>query len=146
MKKPSNERKLEAQIKTAQRNVKSLSSRYNAAIRHRDSLERKLEKVVAANTRKVIGKKGSYGVKFTRRKYLNKIKGPRGLVSCPGDFRVSDRRFATLKEANHHGKRFVEIENHKSYSVFRSNDKVNAYVNWKTGKTNPLIGLKRTNR
>lgn len=144
--KPSNERKLESQIKTAKRNIKLLSSRYNAAIRHRESLERKLERVIAANAKKAVGKKGSYGVKFVRRKYITKIKGPRGWVNCPGTSRESERRFATTKEAHHHGKRFVEIENHKSYSVFKSNDKVNAYVNWKTGKTNPLIGLKRTNR
>jgi hypothetical protein len=144
--KPSNERKLESQIKTAARNIKLLGSRYNAAIRHREALERKLEKVVAANQRKVIGRSKSFGVKFNRRKYINKIKGPKGWVACPGLVRESQRRFATIKEANHHGQRFVEIENHKSYSVFTSKDKVNAYVNWRSGKTNPLIGLKRTNR
>lgn len=144
--KPSNERKLEAQIKTAKRIIKSLSGRYNKAIRNREVLERKLEKTIASNTKAVIGKKGSYGVKFNRRKHIDKIRGPRGWVACPGLVRESQRRFATFKEAAHHGKRFTEIENHKSFSVFKSKDRVNAYVNWKTGKTNPLIGLKRTDR
>lgn len=147
MKKPSNITRLEAQIKRAKSNVKVLSKRYNAALNQVAKLERTLDKTHAANQKKALGRGGlSFGVKFTRRKYIKQIKGPKGWVDSPGNFRVSERRFATSKEANHHGKRFVEIEGHKSYSVFRSKDKVNAYVNWKTGKTNPLIGLKRTDR
>lgn len=58
----------------------------------------------------------------------------------------SKRRFATHEEATHHGRRFMSIEKHLGFYVTETRDPVNAYVNKVTGKTNPEIGKKRTNR
>jgi len=58
----------------------------------------------------------------------------------------SKRRFATHDEATHHGRRFMAIEKHLGFYVTQTKDPVNAYVNKVTGKTNPEIGKKRTNR
>jgi hypothetical protein len=58
----------------------------------------------------------------------------------------SPRRFATKREALHHGVRFTQIEKHLGFYVTVSSSRPNAVVNWKTGKTNPVIGAGRTNR
>ncbi len=58
----------------------------------------------------------------------------------------SKRRFATYDEATHHGRRFMAIEKHLGFYVTETFDRVNAYVNKVTGKTNPEIGKARTNR
>ena len=60
----------------------------------------------------------------------------------------SRRRFATIDEANEHGSRFnkrkakgSKVEGsagHIGFFVVKTNDPVNASVNWDTGLTNPL--------
>jgi hypothetical protein len=144
--------RLIGQIKKAKIKLKVLTSKMKLATKSVTSAARDLERMESKLVKlqgkaKLAGKGGvSFGVEFTRARYLNQIRGPRGWVDSPGRLRRSERRFATRKEAEHHGKRFTKIEGHKSFRVFESNDPVNAYVNWKTGKTNPVIGLKRTNR
>lgn len=60
---------------------------------------------------------------------------------------LSPRRFRTRAEAVQHGARFVQIEpKHTGFHVSETYDRVNAYINAATGKTNPEIGKKRTNR
>ncbi len=74
----------------------------------------------------------SYGVTFIRRKALKK-------AAQKGELRTSQRRFSSRKEAEHHAKRFQKIHKHKDYSVCVVNKRANAWVNWKTGKTNPAL-------
>lgn len=74
----------------------------------------------------------SYGVTFIRRKALKKVRQK-------GELRTSDRRFSSRKEAEHHAKRFQKIHKHKDYSVCVVDKRANAWVNWKTGKTNPAL-------
>lgn len=100
----------------------------------------------AAQARALKTQRTSFGVRYERRRYLRKIRGANGLISSPGSSRTSDRRFATAKEATHHGKRFKRIERHVSFTVVKDFRRPNAWVNWKTGKTNPVIGARRTNR
>lgn len=91
----------------------------------------------------------SYGVLFVRSKPITKAKGATGTTTArdPGEVVVeSVRRFGSAKEATIHGKRFKRIEKHQSFFVTFTNQKPNAWVNYRTGKTNPLIGAKRTNR
>jgi hypothetical protein len=70
----------------------------------------------------------SYGVTFQRSKAVN------GEVIL-----TSTRTFTTEDEAIHHGERFSEKHGHAGFTVVPSNNKANAWVNWKTGKTNPAI-------
>lgn len=80
--------------------------------------------------------KFSFSVVFVRRKELTKTKRtPKGLSF------TSVRRFSTQKEATQHGRRFAKKHNHKSFHVIEVSKKANAWINWKTGKTNPVIGL-----
>lgn len=74
----------------------------------------------------------SYGVHFERRKVLRKVKSP-------GAICVSVRRFTSRKEADQHGKRFSKKHGHRGYDVVRTSKRANAWVNWKTGKTNPVL-------
>lgn len=72
----------------------------------------------------------SYGVHFERRKSLKEVRSP-------GAICVSQRRFSSRKEAEQHGKRFAKKHHHKGFDVVRVNKRANAWINWKTGKTNP---------
>ncbi len=92
------------------------------------------DKPVPAIARKINNQKFSFGVKFTRKKVLRKVKNP-GLTF------TSQRRFATKAEASTHGRRFQKKHGHKSFEVVRVNKRANAWVNPRTGKTNPVIGL-----
>ncbi len=76
--------------------------------------------------------KFSYQATFVRRKALRKVKQK-------GEIRTSSRRFSSLKEATQHAKRFSKIHRHRSYKVARVNKRANAWVNWRTGKTNPEL-------
>jgi hypothetical protein len=87
-----------------------------------------------------------FGVVFERAKYLNQVRGPRGWVDSPGLRVTSTRRFKTPAEAFQHAKRFNRIEGHVGFTVTVQAGRPNAYINWRTGKTNPLIGCKRTDR
>jgi len=74
----------------------------------------------------------SYGVHFERAKVLRKVRSP-------GAICVSQRRFSSRKEAEQHGKRFARLHRHKGFDVVRVNKRANAWINWKTGKTNPTL-------
>lgn len=74
----------------------------------------------------------SFGVYFERRKALRKVR-------CKGLINKSTRRFSSAKEANQHGKRFAKIHKHVGFTVVKLGQKANAWINWKTGKTNPAI-------
>lgn len=74
----------------------------------------------------------SFGVYFERRKALKKVRSP-GLV-CK-----SLRRFGSRKEALQHGKRFTRIHKHKGFKIVVLNQRPNAWINWRTGKTNPVL-------
>ncbi len=126
--------------KTKKKSLRSRAKRVVKITRRPRVVKRK---PVKAKRKAPARKNVSYGVKFVRRKPLSEIRGPNGWVRSPGSTRQSDRRFATRKEAEQHGKRFTKIEKHKSFSVFASTGKVNASINWRTGKTNPVIGLGR---
>ena len=103
-----------------------------------------------AQQRKSFLKSISFGVLFVRSKPINKAKGSNGKMTearNPGQHVVlSVRRFGSSEEANIHGRRFKRIEGHHAFYVVILKSKPNAWVNLKTGKTNPLIGAKRTNR
>jgi hypothetical protein len=94
--------------------------------------------------------KTSFGVLFVRAKAITTVrnaKNARVPAPSPGSLVVtSARRFGTSKEAQHHGKRFKRIEKHQAFHVIFVEKGPNAFVNFATGKTNPLIGRKRTNR
>ena len=83
----------------------------------------------------------SFAVNFVRAKSINAD----GSINTHR-LNPSKRRFATIEEARHHGSRFVTIEKHLGFYVTKTTDPVNAWVNQGTGKTNPEIGKKRTNR
>ncbi len=105
-------RKLEAEIKTI-----------NAAIAKIDEVES--GNVPAPEIAALIAKqKFSYGVEFVRKN---------------GKVVVSQRRFSSSKEAKQHGTRFTAKHAHKDFAVVRINKRANAWINWKTGKTNPVI-------
>lgn len=72
----------------------------------------------------------SFGVAFIRRKANRRGEA----------VKVSTRRFSSVKEANQHGKRFTRKHGHKDFLVTYVQARANAWVNWKTGKTNPVIG------
>lgn len=76
----------------------------------------------------------SFTVYFQCRKALRQVR-VKGLVN------KSQRRFGSRKEAIQHGKRFTKIWKHKGYAVVKVAKRANAWINWRTGKTNPVIGL-----
>jgi hypothetical protein len=75
----------------------------------------------------------SFAVVFVRRKALNKPKNKKKGVSF-----TSDRRFATMKEAAQHGRRFKVKHKHESFHAIKVSKKANSWINWSTGKTNPV--------
>lgn len=99
--------------------------------------------------RDALRRKTSFGVLFIRKAAIKKSLGKNGYTAARNAGRVdvvSARRFGSQKEALHHGKRFKRIEGHVAFYVIQVNAKPNAWVNWNTGKTNPVIGAGRTNR
>ena len=120
---------------------KALVAKMASITKQYDSLEVQLSKVLEIKTgdrptpdiaRLIKTQAFSYGVHFERRKVLRKVKSP-------GAICVSQRRFATRKEALQHGKRFTKIQKHVGFDVVRTNKKANAWINWVTGKTNPVL-------
>ncbi len=83
----------------------------------------------------------SFAVYYIRK---NQVRSDGSVVTHKNN--PSKRRFATEDEANHHARRFVKIEGHVGFWLQKRAEAVNAYVNKVTGKTNPEIGKKRTNR
>lgn len=75
----------------------------------------------------------SFAVVFVRSKEPTKPKNKRLGLSF-----TSDRRFATLKEANQHGYRFKSKHRHAGYHTIKVAKRANSWVNWATGKTNPV--------
>ena len=51
----------------------------------------------------------------------------------------SNRRFTLPKEANQHGTRFSKKHRHAGFVVVQVSKKANAWINWTTGKTNPVV-------
>lgn len=104
----------------------------------------------AAQARALRTRKTSFGIVYFRSKAIKTVKnknGDRVAARSPGKLEVpSARRFGSEKEANRHARRFVKIEGHKGYKIKQVNKRPNAWVNLKTGRTNPLIGRKRTHR
>ena len=89
----------------------------------------------------------SFAIRFIRAKALTEVKGPGGWQPSPGLTVVSERTFGTAEEAKQHAERFQKIEGHQGYEIYKDTSRsVNAWINQETGKTNPVIGLKRTNR
>lgn len=74
----------------------------------------------------------SFTVHFERNKVLRKVRSPGAVCK-------SLRRFTSRKEAIQHGKRFSRIHRHKGYEVVRVAKRANAWINWRTGKTNPVL-------
>ena len=83
----------------------------------------------------------SYAVRFVRPK---DVRSDGSIASRKR--RYSPRRFRTEAEAKHHGARFSRIEGHVGFVVGKVIEPVNAWVNEFTGRTNPEIGKKRTDR
>jgi hypothetical protein len=87
----------------------------------------------AEQERRIATQRFSFEVHFERRKALKKGRSP-------GEIGVSQRRFSSPKEANQHGTRFTKIQKHKGFYVVQVQKRANAWINWATGKTNPVIG------
>lgn len=83
----------------------------------------------------------SWAVFYVRK---NQIRSDGSVIAHKNN--PSKRRFATEAEAIHHASRFVKIEGHVGFWTQKRYEPVNAYVNQVTGKTNPEVGKKRTNR
>lgn len=99
--------------------------------------------------RDALRRKTSFGVLFVRSKAITEAAGARGWTKARNAgslVTLSVRRFGTAKEASIHGKRFKRLEGHQAFYVVLQDAQPNAWVNLKTGRTNPLIGQKRTNR
>jgi hypothetical protein len=75
----------------------------------------------------------SFAINYVRKEDLTGYGAVRQNNNNP-----SKRRFATFKEALHHGARHVEKEGHLGCYITESTDKVNAAVNWASGLTNPV--------
>lgn len=83
----------------------------------------------------------SFAVSFIRQKDLRADGSVAANARNP-----SKRRFATRAEAEQHADRYVRIEKHVGKFITVTRDPVNAYVNPKTGLTNPVIGKGRIGR
>lgn len=83
----------------------------------------------------------SFAVRFIRAKDVRSD----GSIT-PRKRRYSPRRFRTETEAKHHGARFTRIEKHVGFVTAKVYEPVNAWVNEFSGRTNPEIGKKRTDR
>jgi hypothetical protein len=113
---------------------KALDAQIAALEKKRAHLDEVIEgdKPDAAQANRIKTQKFSFTVHFERRKALSKVRSP-GLVA------VSQRRFTTAQEANHHGKRFAKIHKHVGFFVVQVNKRANAWINLTTGKTNPVV-------
>jgi hypothetical protein len=111
---------------------------------------KKVAKPTPAQAKALRSRKTSFAVIFERRKAITQAKGKDGALvkaRAPGKLTVTSlRRFGSESEAKRHGKRFTKIEDHKGFSVKLVKLRPNAWVNARTGKTNPMIGAKRTGR
>ncbi len=126
--------KLELELDAVQGDITDISSQIEYVedeITHFDNEQEQIDagEIPSPAQQKLIEtQKFSYGVNFLRSK---PVKGKSVFVST--------RRFGTKKEAAHHGARFAKKHNHKDFSVVVLNERPSAWVNWKTGKTNPAI-------
>lgn len=109
------------------RQIEALQKRY-------DHIDEVIEgdKPDDAQAARIKSQRYSYGVHFVRRKALRRVRSPSAVCK-------SLRRFTTPKEAAQHGKRFTRINRHKGFKVVKVSMRANAWINWVTGKTNPVI-------
>ena len=70
--------------------------------------------------------------------YVRKDQVKDGVVAA-NPRNPSVRRFATEKDARNHALRFVKEQGHRGYWLSRTNDRPNAWINPKTGLTNPAL-------
>lgn len=121
------------------------------------AVKKTVKKVVAAKKfvpttqqKRALRRSTSFGVVFERRKAITQYRDENGnlkSVRSPGRVTfTSARRFGSENEAKRHGKRFMRLENHRSFKVITVKLAPNAWVNLRTGKTNPVIGRGRKNR
>lgn len=61
-------------------------------------------------------------------------------VKRNGRERMSERYFATQREASHHAERFQARHRHRAYRLVNSRTPVNSWINWITGNSNPKMG------
>lgn len=124
---------------TLEKNIEALERAYQKEVAPIQKQLAQLEEVEsgdkpdAGQAARIKSQKFSYTVHFERRKNLLKVRSP-------GAVCVSERRFTSAKEATHHAKRFAKLHKHKSFTVVMVNKRANAWINWTTGKTNPVIG------
>ncbi len=114
-------------IKALERQLADLKREHNRELRTSNAVATG-EKPAPSIEKLIASQSFSYGVNFLRRK---PVKGV--MVN------VSQRRFSSVKEAAQHGKRFAAKHRHQAYFVTVTQQRANAWVNWKTGKTNPVL-------
>lgn len=104
-------------------------------------------KPTAAQARALRSQKTSFGILFVRTTPIETVRDRHGewvAARKPGKHGVlSVRRFATDKEAVRHARRFTRLHGHETFAVVALKQRPNAWVNARTGKTNPLIGKAR---
>lgn len=119
----------------------SIEAKRRAIAKQLNALSRQTQDIIDVHTgykaspeqaRKIASQKFSFTVHFVRREILRQVRSP-------GKVCKSQRRFSSPKEAEQHGKRFKRIQRHLSYSVVRVAKRANAWINWRTGKTNPVL-------
>lgn len=122
---------LAAQRRTLDRQLQAIEKQLAALERQEDALAsvESGESPSPEQAKRIAAQAHSYGVTFVRRK-ANK----RGEL-----VKHSARRFSSRKEAEQHGKRFATKHRHAEFSICIVQKKANAWVNWKTGKTNPVL-------
>lgn len=99
-----------------------------------------------ASQRAAFRRNSSFGVLFVRSAPIQEVvtnSGWKAARNAGKHVTLSVRRFGSAKEASTHGKRFKRLEGHAAFYVVLQDSTPNAWVNLKTGKTNPLIGRKR---
>lgn len=91
------------------------------------------DKPSAAQASRLRNSRTSFAVNYVRTKDL-----ANGAVTA-NKRNPSVRRFGTAEEAQHHALRFVEKQGHLGFYITSAKARPNAWVNEKTGLTNPEI-------
>lgn len=114
--------------------LKALEKQQSALSRELDALDEEHagDRPSPEQARLIKTQSFSFTVHFERAKSLRKVRSP-GMV-CR-----SLRRFGSRKEAEQHGKRFTKLHRHQGFQVVKVYQRANAWVNWRTGKTNPVL-------
>ena len=120
---------------------RALKAKYRALEKELQNVERQLDELEDVKSgdrpspeqaKLIKSQPYSFTVHFERSKVLRKVRSP-------GSVCKSLRRFGTRKEAEQHGKRFTKLHRHKGYKVLKVSQRANAWINWRTGKTNPVL-------